>query len=303
MDKNNFELAEREKFGDVECSIYRDSDSGEVFFTREQIGVALEYSEPNKSVDKIHSRHRERLDLFSTTATLGVVEGGRQVQREMVLYSRKGVMEICRWSRQPKANAFMDFVWEVTDRLMSGEAVLVPGNGAAMVSTGDVCAQLNSIVNALNAMDEKFSQSIELLDKKISKVQTASSYSNYYLRCQMRSGYDERWERSQRPRLKAIAEFIGIAEKRLLCEIYSEMEHRYGITLDSFVNDYKRTKKVTACSTLSVISFSLTLREMFNAVVDEVLDACGIDLPKSPVQSRLLDMAQFAAAKKGSTEG
>ncbi len=111
--------------------------------------------------------------------------GGTQ---ETVLYSRKGVMEICRWSRQPKADAFMDFVWEVTDRLMSGEVVLAPGNGAAVVPTGDVCAQLDSIAGALAALDEK-----------VSKVQTASSFSNYYLRCQMRSGYDERWERSQHP--------------------------------------------------------------------------------------------------------
>lgn len=307
------ELAESEKFGELECSIYRDSGSGELFFTREQIGEALEYSDPKNAIKNIHARHADRLDKFSIMITVDkrgaqieppFHDGGEpDVQRgfgaqETVFYSRKGVMEICRWSRQPKANAFMDWVWEVTDRLMSGEAVLAPGNGAAMVPTGDVCAQLDSIADALSTLDEKVSASIRQLDEKVSMVQTASSYSNYYLRCQMRSGYDERWEHSQRPRLKAIAEFIGIDEKRILREIYAEMERRYGITLDSFVNDYKRTKGITTCSTLSVISFSLTLREMFNAIVDEVLAACGIDLPESLAQSRLLDMVQCATARR-----
>ncbi len=181
---------------------------------------------------------------------------------------------------------------------MSGKAVLVPSDGTAIVPTGDVTAQLNSIGEFLKVLDEKvsqFSESMNTLNQKVSKVQESASYSNYYLRCQMRSGYDERWERSQGPRLKAVAEFIGIDSKRLLREIYGEMERRYGITLNSFVNDYKRTKKVSTCSTLSVISFSLTLREMFTAIVDEVLAVCGIDLPESTTQSSLIEMAQKAA--------
>ena len=39
----------------------------------------------------------------------------------MFVYSRKGIMEICRHSRQPKADAFMDFAWDVMDDLLSGK--------------------------------------------------------------------------------------------------------------------------------------------------------------------------------------
>lgn len=326
MDSNmdiTMDLAEREKFGDIECSIYRNTGSNELFFTREQIGTALEYSEPRIAIMKIHSRHADRLNRFSTVVSLSK-SGGNQFgipqsddgfhpeyggTQETTLYSRKGVMEICRWSRQPKADAFMDWVWEVTDRLMRGDIVLAPGNCSGIVSTealsekldviSGVLDSLNGMISkAIDNMDAKVFRPIALLDDKISKVQTASSYSNYYLRCQMRSGYDERWERSQHPRLKTIAEFIGIDERRLLQEIYIEMEHRYGITLDSFVNDYKRTKRISTCSTLSVISFSLTLREMFTAIVDEVLDICGIEIQESTQQSRLLDMAHVAVSRK-----
>ena len=34
-------------------------------------------------------------------------------------------MEICRYSNQPKADAFIDFCWEVMDNLMSGKTKLV----------------------------------------------------------------------------------------------------------------------------------------------------------------------------------
>lgn len=114
----------------------------------------------------------------------------------------------------------------------------------------------------------------------------------------MRSGYDGNWEYRQSKNLKAIAEFIGKSERELLVEIYREMENRYGISLKDFCKDYKRTKGLSTCSTLSVISFSLTLREMFDAVLTEVMSICRI----SPVpeydcgSSRLLEMVECAVA-------
>ena len=37
----------------------------EAWFTREQIGTALEYDDPTDAISKIHRRHKNRLDLFS----------------------------------------------------------------------------------------------------------------------------------------------------------------------------------------------------------------------------------------------
>ena len=34
---------------------------------------------------------------------------------ERVYYTERGIMEICRWSRQPKANEFMDWVWDIVE--------------------------------------------------------------------------------------------------------------------------------------------------------------------------------------------
>lgn len=104
---SNLTLIKSESFGNVRCDFWQDEQS-EILMTREQIGIALEYSDPNKAIDNIHQRNRDRLDKFSTTLNLRVVEGNREVTREMTVYTQKGVMEICRFSRQPKADAFMD---------------------------------------------------------------------------------------------------------------------------------------------------------------------------------------------------
>ena len=71
--------------------------------TREQIGTALNYENPNDAIRLIHHRNADRLDSLSTSFNLNGVEGGRVVEREIIVYTLRGVMEICRFSRQPNA--------------------------------------------------------------------------------------------------------------------------------------------------------------------------------------------------------
>lgn len=102
---SEFRMIKSETFGTVQCDIY---GNGEDFYmTREQVGQALEYGNPRISIANIHERHKDRLDKYSGVINL-ITPGGRQ---ETTVYNRKGIMEICRWSQQPKADEFMDFVW------------------------------------------------------------------------------------------------------------------------------------------------------------------------------------------------
>lgn len=78
-----------------------------------QIGSALEYSDPDNAIYKIHKRHKDRLDKFSVLDILSSTDGKTY---ETILYTRKGIMEICRYSNKPKANEFMDWVWDITDK-------------------------------------------------------------------------------------------------------------------------------------------------------------------------------------------
>ena len=92
-------------------------DVGDFWATREQIGRLLEYSDPRDAIAKIHRRNAERLDKFSRVDKLSTVEGERVILREVFMYSFKGLLEICRYSNQPKANDIMDWLWEVADEI------------------------------------------------------------------------------------------------------------------------------------------------------------------------------------------
>lgn len=120
---SNLALIKSENFGNVQCGFY--SDEKEVWMTREQIGRALDYENPRTAIKDIHSRHKDRLDAFSRRAQIALPSGGSQ---KVILYSAKGIYEICRWSRQPKADAFYDFVYDILESLRTGKAQIVPSD-------------------------------------------------------------------------------------------------------------------------------------------------------------------------------
>ncbi len=89
------------------------TDKGDFWATREQIGQLLGYSEPRISISNIHQRNKERLDKFSCVINL-ITEAGI---RTATVYNFKGLLEVCRYSQQPKANAVMDWLFEVADEI------------------------------------------------------------------------------------------------------------------------------------------------------------------------------------------
>lgn len=114
-------LIKSERFGDVECDFYL--AGGDIWMTRRQIGRALAYEDPVQAIKNIHLRHKERLDKFSRVDQIETPSGRQQT----TVYNRKGVMEICRWSQQQKADAFIDWAWERMEELLrDGYTTLQP---------------------------------------------------------------------------------------------------------------------------------------------------------------------------------
>lgn len=105
---NNLKIVKSESFGKMDCDFYK-NENGEIFVTRTQIGKALEYANPNDAIRILHNRNKERLDKFSISFKLNGVE--------TIFYSAKGIYEICRYSNQPKANDFYDWVYDVLETI------------------------------------------------------------------------------------------------------------------------------------------------------------------------------------------
>lgn len=110
-------LVKQAPFGSLTIDCYTDG-RGNFYMTRDQIGQALEYPHPRQAIEKIHKRHKRRLDKFCVSVPiLGTV---KRREYDTVLYQSRGVYEICRHSTQPKADAFYDCVYDILEGLRLG---------------------------------------------------------------------------------------------------------------------------------------------------------------------------------------
>ena len=113
----DLQLIATKEFNGITLNCYQEKvqqDNSDFWATREQIGMLLEYADPRDAIAKIHSRNKERLDKFSRSTQIVHPSGGMQMT---TVYSFRGLLEICRCSNQPKANAVMDFLYDIADEI------------------------------------------------------------------------------------------------------------------------------------------------------------------------------------------
>lgn len=91
---NDLTLIKSEKFGNIECDFYKNNND-DILMTREQIGRSLEYTSPQKAIDRLYSRHKERLNQFSMIYKIKSTDGKYY---NTTLYSKDGIIEICKLS-------------------------------------------------------------------------------------------------------------------------------------------------------------------------------------------------------------
>ena len=118
MNQNNLQVITTRNFNGLAFDCYKGDDEDDFWATREQIGRLLGYNNPQDAIAKIHRRNRNRLDKFSRGGQNVQTLGGTQAT---TVYNFKGLLEICRWSNQPKANDVIDFIWNIADDLRRGK--------------------------------------------------------------------------------------------------------------------------------------------------------------------------------------
>ena len=72
---SNLKLITTENFGNIPCNFYRNMND-DILLTREQIGQALEYSDPSMCIRRIHLKHKDRLDPLCVRIKLGEYQNG-----------------------------------------------------------------------------------------------------------------------------------------------------------------------------------------------------------------------------------
>lgn len=161
-------LATQKPFGTLTCDFYK-NDSGEFYMTRDQIGTALEYTDPRVAIKKIHDRNADRFDTLSAVTKLVTTDGKAY---DTYVYTLRGVMEICRFSRQPKADKFMDFVWNVMESLYNGNSVLAAPDQQTAVSNDTFKLMFDTLVKSQETTSTLVKSFIE--DQKDSRTAMAA---------------------------------------------------------------------------------------------------------------------------------
>ena len=259
----NLKLITTETFGDLSCNFYRNMND-DILLTREQIGQALEYSDPIKAIQNIHSKHKDRLDdlcihIKSETFDIPQSDGGRKnnLLTERVYYTERGIMEICRWSRQPKANIFMDWVWDIIEKYRHNE--LQPNLQPLIDSLSILTQTITTMQQDINTLKESHSTK-KLPEKKYS-----------------------RWKTNTFNKLNTLLSYVNThSEENLkLSEIIhlviQETEDTYNIEINDYVEAYKSEFNLdTNPYAIDVINHYKDIKDMFTLILDSIMNKLNL---------------------------
>lgn len=172
----NLTIIKQREFNSVVCDFWQ-NENGDVFMTREQIGQALEYSDPRLAITKIHSRHKERLDAFSVSTKLVSTDGK---QYETYVYNEKGIYEIIRRSQQPKADAFYDFVYDLLKGIRKGELKLVHSQETPSYMIEDPIKRAERWIEEQKATQQLETKNL-VLEQRVNELQPKATYYDLIL--------------------------------------------------------------------------------------------------------------------------
>lgn len=229
--------------------------------TREQIGSALEYSNPDIALSKIHKKHSDRLDNLSVVTKLVSTDGKSY---ETMLYTQRGVMEICRWSNSNKANEFMDWVWNIIEKYRTKE--LVPTKQIDMTPITDAISSMTQAITAIsNNMITVQQDILSLKEQSNKKKLPEKKYS--------------RWKTNTFNKLNTLHSYVNehSDENLKLSEtihlVIEETEDTYAIEINDYVDAYKSEFDLdTNPYVLDVINRYKDVRDMFSLTLDSVME-------------------------------
>lgn len=264
---SNLKLITTEKFGDLDCNFYRNMND-DVLLTREQIGSALEYSNPSKAIRKIHLAHKDRLEPLCLRIKL---EGSTQIganltkseEQECVYYTQRGIMEICRFSRQPKANLFMDWVWDIIEKYRNGEINQQTINLTPITDALSTLTQsLTTLTNNMTSMQQ------DIADLK-------QSQRNRYL---LEKRYPSAWYKKMAPKYKLLQNYFDCTRAELYSSIYKELEDTYNIDIGQIHEDYCYENHLLKDEVypMDAIEHDIRLRDALTLLIDSSLVKFGL---------------------------
>lgn len=289
---NSMTVITSKPFGALNVDVYQ-NDKHQYYMTREQIGRALECKEPRKYIAKIHERNADRLDPLSSVVNLTAEVGNYTQERQTYMYSLRGVMEICRLSRQPKADAFMDFCWDIMESLMRGDSVLATPQMDAALSKEFIDVRLHALFDSMKSLQDELKSTRKDLSEQIEEARatsnealnTISSVSqcvhqikNKQMDNAIRStrNFTPRkdvmsdWRKKMYERINVIAEINEMKVQDVFRDVYEYMNRVYTFVIEEERRKYcARTGRTGHIPTIDIVEASTMYKSIFGALVED----------------------------------
>lgn len=191
--------------------------------------------------------------------------GGVGVNVETIYYTQRGIMEICRWSRSPVANKFMDWVWNIVEMYRSNE----------IMDASLVASSLNKFADIMERYEERLGKVEEQLSSQQEQVNQIPTYKKPY----------NPWFAKMNPKYKLLEEYFNVTRGQLYKEILMELENIYDIDTVQIQADYCYENNVESCYPLEPYEFVPKYREMIEQIVNNNLIKYGIAAENDPIVS------------------
>lgn len=306
-------------FGALNVDVYQ-NDKHQYYMTRDQIGTALEYSDPRIAIYKIHQRNADRLDPLSSVTKLVTQVGNHTEERELFCYNLRGVMEICRFSRQPKADAFMDFCWDIIESLMRGDSVLATPKMDAALSKEFIDVRLHALFDSMKSLHSELDSTRKNLSEQIEEARATSnealnvissvsqcvhqikdkqmddairSTRNFTPRKDVMSD----WRKKMYERINVIAEINEMKVQDVFRDVYEYMNRVYTFVIEEERRKYcARTGRTGHIPTIDVVEASKMYKSIFGALVEDLYTEAINKKKEEAVEQKALPEAKVVDA-------
>lgn len=317
---NSMTVITSKPFGALNVDVYQ-NDKHQYYMTREQIGRALECKEPRKYIAKIHERNADRLDPLSSVVNLTTEVGNYTQERQTYMYSLRGVMEICRLSRQPKADAFMDFCWDIMESLMRGDTVLATPQMDVALSKEFIDVRLHALFDSMKNLQSELDSTRKDLSEQIEEARATSnealnvissvsqcvhqikdkqtdnairSTRNFTPRKDVMSD----WRKKMYERINVIAAINEMKVQDVFRDVYEYMNRVYTFVIEEERKKYcARTGRTGHIPTIDVVEASKMYKSIFGALVEDLYtEAINKKKEKATEQKALPEAKTIEAA-------
>lgn len=184
------------------------------------------------------------------------VSRNKNLMTERVYYTERGIMEICRWSRQKKADLFMDWTWDIVSKYRKGELY---------------SPDQKKIIEILITLQQDVTQ----LRQKQTQIRKSLSKKKFSY-----------WTSKMMPKYQILKEHFNLpTNKDLYRELYIEFGNMYqNIDLNQLADDYCAEHGLETCFTLNAIEENIFVRNLFTEMIDFILETHHLE--EKPMQRK-----------------